>query len=124
MKYLACSPTRAGVGAHAEYAVGPTRAFVHKPAGLSHGEAGPLPLAGLTAWQSLVDTAQISATDRALRHAAAGDVEHLAGHIAKAYGAYVVGTASAKNHDCLARLGVDETGWIVGKMVLTTKHRA
>ena len=97
-----------GVGAHAEYAVGPTRAFVPKPANLSHVQAAALPLAGLTAWQSLVDTARISQGDRMLIHAASGGVGHLAVQIAKAHGAYVIGTASAKNHAFLAHLGVDE----------------
>lgn len=97
-----------GLGAHAQYAVGPTRAFVHKPDNLSHIQAGALPLASLTAWQSLVDTARITAGDRVLIHAAAGGVGHLAVQIAKAHGAFVIGTASAKNHDFLAQLGVDD----------------
>lgn len=97
-----------GVGAHAEYAVGPTRAFVSKPSGLDHVQAGALPLAGLTAWQSLIDTAKIRPGDRVLIHAAAGGVGHLAVQIAKAHGAYVIGTASAPKHDYLYDLGVDE----------------
>lgn len=97
-----------GLGAHAQYAVGPTRAFVHKPDNLSHIQAGALPLASLTAWQSLVHTARITAGDRVLIHAAAGGVGHLAVQIAKAHGAFVIGTASAKNHDFLAQLGVDD----------------
>lgn len=101
-------PYPRGVGAHAEYAVGPTRAFVPKPAQLSHVQAAALPLAGLTALQSLVDTAQLRTGDRVLIHAAAGGVGHLAVQLAKAYGAHVIGTASATNHAFLAELGVDE----------------
>ena len=97
-----------GVGAHAQYAVGPTRAFVPKPSNLSHVQAAALPLAGLTAWQSLVDTARIDEGDRVLIHAASGGVGHLAVQIAKAHGAHVIGTASAKNHAFLARIGADE----------------
>lgn len=97
-----------GVGSHAEYVVGPTRAFVHKPAAIDHVQAGALPLAALTAWQALVDTAGIAPGDRVLIHAAAGGVGHLAVQIAKARGAYVIGTASAPKHEFLRGLGADE----------------
>ncbi len=46
--------------------------------------------------------------DRVLVHAAAGGVGHLAVQIAKARGAYVIGTARADKHDYLRELGVDE----------------
>jgi NADPH:quinone reductase-like Zn-dependent oxidoreductase len=97
-----------GVGAHAQYVVGPTRAFVPKPAQLDHVHAAALPLAGLTAWQSLVDTAHLSSGQRVLIHAAAGGVGHLAVQIAKARGASVIGTASEAKHEFLYELGVDE----------------
>jgi NADPH:quinone reductase-like Zn-dependent oxidoreductase len=101
-------PYPGGVGAHAEYVTGPTRAFAPKPRALSHVEASALPLAGLTAWQALVDTADVRAGQRVLIHAAAGGVGHLAVQIAKAAGAYVIGTASAGNHDFVRGLGADE----------------
>ncbi len=97
-----------GVGSHAEYVLGPTRAFVPKPAAVDHVQAGAIPLAALTAWQSLVDTAQLGPGDRVLIHAAAGGVGHLAVQIAKARGAYVIGTASTAKHGFLADLGADE----------------
>lgn len=97
-----------GVGAHAEYVTAPARAFVHKPAGIDHVQAGALPLAALTAYQALVDTADIQPGQRVLIHAAAGGVGHLAIQIAKSRGAYVIGTASAGKHDFLRSLGVDE----------------
>jgi NADPH:quinone reductase-like Zn-dependent oxidoreductase len=97
-----------GVGAHAEYVTGPARAFARKPANIDHVQAGALPLAALTAWQSLVDTADIQPGQRVLIHAAAGGVGHLAVQIAKARGAYVIGTASAGNHELLRHLGADE----------------
>ena len=71
-------------------------------------EAAALPLAGLTAWQALVDTAQVAAGQRVLIHGAGGGVGHLAVQIAKARGAYVIGTASAAKHDLIASLGADE----------------
>jgi NADPH:quinone reductase-like Zn-dependent oxidoreductase len=97
-----------GVGSHAEYVVGPARAFANKPASLDHVQAGALPLAALTAWQALNDTAHLESGQRVLIHAAAGGVGHLAVQIAKARGAYVIGTASAKNHDLVRSLGADE----------------
>jgi len=48
----------------------PSRQLARKPAGLSHAEAAALPLAGLTAWQALVDTAQVAAGQRVLIHGA------------------------------------------------------
>jgi NADPH:quinone reductase-like Zn-dependent oxidoreductase len=97
-----------GVGSHAEYVTGPARAFAFKPDSLDHVQAAALPLAALTAWQALVDTARISEGQRVLVHGAAGGVGHLAVQIAKARGAYVIGTASAGNHDLVRGLGADE----------------
>lgn len=101
-------PFPQGVGAHAEYVTGPARAFALKPGNLTHVQAGALPLAGLTAWQALADTAGLSAGQRVLIHAAAGGVGHLAVQIAKARGAYVIGTAGAGNRGLLGDLGADE----------------
>jgi NADPH:quinone reductase-like Zn-dependent oxidoreductase len=70
--------------------------------------AAALPVAALTAWQSLVRTAEVRAGQRVLVHAAAGGVGHYAVQIAKARGAYVVGTARAGKHEFLRRLGADE----------------
>ncbi|MFB8025330.1 NADP-dependent oxidoreductase [Streptomyces sp. NPDC056465] len=96
-----------GAGSHAEYVTGPTRAFAPKPAGIGHVEAAALPLAALTAWQALVDTADLRAGQRVLVHAAAGGVGHLAVQIAKELGAHVTGTASAPKHDFLREIGAD-----------------
>ena len=63
------------------------------PRGLSDVEAAALPLAGLTAWQALVETADVQPGQRVLVLGAAGGVGHLAVQIAKARGAYVIGTA-------------------------------
>ncbi|MDX2824960.1 NADP-dependent oxidoreductase [Streptomyces ipomoeae] len=95
-------------GAYAEYAKAPTRSFALKPANIDHVEAGALPLAALTAYQALVDTADVRPGQRVLIHAAAGGVGHLAVQIAKARGAYVIGTASAGKHELLRELGADE----------------
>ncbi|MGW4483306.1 NADP-dependent oxidoreductase [Amycolatopsis sp. NPDC004368] len=95
-------------GAYAEYVTAPSRQFVRKPAGMSNAEAAGLPLAGLTAWQALVDVAGVRGGQRVLVDAAAGGVGHLAVQIAKARGAYVLGTASAAKHGFLRSIGVDE----------------
>jgi NADPH:quinone reductase-like Zn-dependent oxidoreductase len=95
-------------GSYAEYVAAPSRHFARKPAGLDHEHAAALPLAGLTAWQALVDTADVQAGQRVLVHAAAGGVGHLAVQLAKARGAYVIGTASAAKHDFVLGLGADE----------------
>ncbi|MFE3495854.1 NADP-dependent oxidoreductase [Streptomyces sp. NPDC059175] len=97
-----------GVGSHAEYVTGPARAFAHKPAGLDHIQAAALPLAALTAYQAIVDTAGVRTGDRVLIHAAAGGVGHLAVQIAKARGAHVIGTASDSKHAFVRSLGADE----------------
>ncbi|WP_167450014.1 NADP-dependent oxidoreductase [Streptomyces hyaluromycini] len=97
-----------GHGTHAEYVALPARALVAKPAGIDHVQAGALPLVSLTAWQALVENAGVQPGQRVLIHAAAGGVGHVAVQIAKARGAYVIGTASAGKHDFLREIGVDE----------------
>jgi NADPH:quinone reductase-like Zn-dependent oxidoreductase len=67
-----------------------------------------LPLAGLTAYQSLVDVAQLGPGQRVLIHGAGGGVGHLAVQIAKARGGYVIATASAAKHEFVQSLGADE----------------
>ncbi len=94
--------------AYAEYVAAPARHFARKPENIDHIEAAALPLASLTAWQALVDTARVRQGQRVLVHAAAGGVGHLAVQIAKALGAYVIGTARQDKHGLLRTLGADE----------------
>jgi NADPH:quinone reductase-like Zn-dependent oxidoreductase len=96
------------LGGYSEYVAAPSRQIVAKPASLSFEEAAALPMAGLTAWQALVDTARLVAGQRVLVHAAGGGVGHLAVQIAKALGAYVIGTASPSKTDFVRSLGADE----------------
>jgi NADPH:quinone reductase-like Zn-dependent oxidoreductase len=95
-------------GCYAEFVVSPSRQLARIPEGLGDVEAAAVPLTGLTAWQSLVDTAGVGAGMRVLVLGAAGGVGHFAVQIAKARGAWVAGTASAAKHDFLADLGADE----------------
>jgi NADPH:quinone reductase-like Zn-dependent oxidoreductase len=95
-------------GTYAEYVTSPARHLARKPAELSHVQAAALPVAGLTAWQALADTAQLRPGQRVLIHAAAGGVGHLAVQVAKALGAHVIGTARASKHAFVRGLGADE----------------
>lgn len=94
--------------AYAELVTARSRQLTRVPDGLELHEAAAIPLGALTAWQTLVDTANVGPGRRVLIHAAAGGVGHLAVQIARARGAYVIGTARAVHHDFLRELGVDE----------------
>jgi NADPH:quinone reductase-like Zn-dependent oxidoreductase len=94
--------------AYADFVTAPARQFAHKPTTLTHAEAAAVPLAALTAWQVLNDTAKVNEGQRVLIHAAAGGVGHFAVQLAKHLGATVIGTASARHHDWLRSLGADE----------------
>lgn len=96
-------------GAYAEYVTAPSRHFEAKPHPLSFEEAAALPLAGLTAWQIVVDTIALEDGADLLIHGAAGGVGHLALQIAKARGANVIATARSEQHEWLRGLGADVT---------------
>jgi NADPH:quinone reductase-like Zn-dependent oxidoreductase len=93
---------------YAEFVAVPSRQLARKPAGISHAEAAALPLAGLTAWQALVDAAHVTEGTRVLVHGAGGGVGHLAVQIAKALGAHVTGTAGPAKQEFVRELGADE----------------
>jgi len=95
-------------GAYAEYIVVRESEVALKPKALHHVRAAAVPLATLTAWQALFDTAQLQPGQRVLIQGAAGGVGHFAVQLAKWKGAHVIGTASAKNHEMLYELGADE----------------
>jgi NADPH:quinone reductase-like Zn-dependent oxidoreductase len=103
--YSIPDPTRNG--AYADYIVVRESELALKPNSLHHIRAAAVPLAALTAWQSLFDTAQLQPGQRVLIHAGSGGVGHLAVQLAKWKGAYVFATASTKNQDLLRKLGVD-----------------
>jgi NADPH:quinone reductase-like Zn-dependent oxidoreductase len=94
--------------AYAQYVAAPASDFARKPQTLDHVHAAAVPLAALTAWQIMFDTAHLAAGQTILIHAAAGGVGHLAVQLAKWKGAHVIGTASARNADFLREIGVDE----------------
>jgi NADPH:quinone reductase-like Zn-dependent oxidoreductase len=78
-----------------------------KPKSLSFAEAAAVPMCALTAWQALVDTAQLHAGQTILIHGGSGGVGSFAVQIAKARGAKVIATASTANQDLLKQLGAD-----------------
>jgi NADPH:quinone reductase-like Zn-dependent oxidoreductase len=98
-------------GTYAELVGVDERALARKPAGLSFAQAAALPLAGLTALQTLVAVG-VGAGDTVLVTAAAGGVGHLAVQIARALGAgRVIGTASPANHAFVTALGAEPVAY-------------
>jgi len=97
-------------GTFAEYVSAPVRTLARKPASLSFEEAAAVPLAGLTAWQS-IHRAGVASGQTVLVHAAAGGVGQFAVQIARVLGARVIGTASPANHDHLRELGAEPVAY-------------
>ncbi|TWX66875.1 NADP-dependent oxidoreductase [Colwellia demingiae] len=95
-------------GTYADYIAVEADEVAMKSTKLDFAQAAALPLAGITAWECLVDVGQLQAGQRVLIHAGAGGVGHLAIQIAKAKGAIVIATASAKNQDLLTKFGADQ----------------
>lgn len=95
-------------GSNAEFVACPFMSLARKPANLGFVEAGAVPLAVLTAWAAVVEAGRVYSGQRVLIHAGAGGVGHFAVQLAHHYGAHVVTTASARNHEWLRDLGADE----------------
>ncbi|QHC24652.1 NADP-dependent oxidoreductase [Streptomyces sp. GS7] len=93
-------------GTFAELVAAPVRTLARKPAALDWYQAAGLPLAGLTAYQS-IERVGVKAGEVVLVHAAAGGVGSLGVQIALARGARVIGTAGERNHDFLRSLGAE-----------------
>jgi NADPH:quinone reductase-like Zn-dependent oxidoreductase len=94
------------MGTIAEYVAVTSAAVSKKPGNISFEEAASLPLAGLTALQSLED-AGIKENDKVLIHAGSGGVGSFAIQYAKAKGAYVYTTTSTSNVEWVKELGAD-----------------
>ncbi|MGO4331846.1 zinc-dependent alcohol dehydrogenase family protein [Cupriavidus sp. 2TAF22] len=82
-------------GSLAEYAAVDADLLAPKPAGFSMREAAALPLIFITAWEGLVDRANVQPGQKVLVHGGAGGVGHVAVQIARALGAQVYATGSA-----------------------------
>ncbi|HYD51827.1 MAG TPA: zinc-dependent alcohol dehydrogenase family protein [Gemmatimonadaceae bacterium] len=94
-------------GSYAEYNAVPASIAAHKPANLTHEEAASVPLAGGTAWEALVRRLRVRPGETVLVHGGAGGVGSFAVQIARAMGARVLATASARNQGVLRSLGAD-----------------
>jgi NADPH:quinone reductase-like Zn-dependent oxidoreductase len=92
-------------GTYAEYAVVPALSLARRPASLSHVEAAGVPLAALTAWGLVVETAHAHEGQRMLIHAGSGGVGHFAVQLAAYFGAHVTVTGSGHNAPWLRELG-------------------
>ena len=96
------------IGTFADYALVRESAAAPKPARLSHVEAASIPLAGLTAWQALVEIGKVGPGSRILIHAGSGGVGTFAIQLAKHLGARVATTVGARNVELVRSLGADQ----------------
>jgi NADPH:quinone reductase-like Zn-dependent oxidoreductase len=101
------SPPTDRIGAFAESIAIKEVALALKPTNLSMVEAASIPLVGLTAWQALVERANVKAGQKVLIHAGAGGVGTFAIQLARRLGATVATTTSTANVDLVKSLGAD-----------------
>lgn len=101
-------PRDGQIGAFAERIAVKEADLARKPANLTMAEAASVPLVALTAWQVLVERAQIKPGQKVLIHAGSGGVGTIAIQLAKHLGAHVATTASAASAATLNDLGADE----------------
>ena len=98
-----------GSGAFAEMTLAKSDTIAHKPRTLSHEQAAGLPLVGVSAWQALVETMQLSKGQKILIHGGAGGIGTIAIQLAKHLGAYVATTVSTNDIQFVKEeLGADE----------------
>jgi NADPH:quinone reductase-like Zn-dependent oxidoreductase len=95
-------------GAYAEYLTVSELSVIRKPSTLSHVEAAGVPLAALSAWGMVVETAKAHEGQRMLIHAGSGGVGHFAIQFASYFGAHVIATGSTRNLGWLRELGASE----------------
>ncbi len=96
-------------GALAEYMPADESLVAHKPKSLSFAAAAALPLVVLTAWESLIDSANIQPGEHVLVHGGTGGVGHVGVQLAKVKGARVAATVSSDDKARIARkLGADD----------------
>jgi NADPH:quinone reductase-like Zn-dependent oxidoreductase len=94
-------------GAYAEFAAIPENLAALKPTNLSYEEAATVPLAAMTALQSLRDLGHILPRQKVLINGAAGGVGIFAVQITKALDAEVTGVCSTRNLEFVKSLGAD-----------------
>ena len=94
-----------GPGAAAEYAIVPVDLLARAPHSIQLADAAALASSGLTAWQAIVEHADVRAGQRVLVNGAGGGVGGFAVQLAAAAGATVIATASARSHDAVIAHG-------------------
>ncbi|SHN36211.1 zinc-dependent alcohol dehydrogenase family protein [Chitinophaga sp. CF418] len=92
-------------GTLAEYAAVDADLLALKPANLSMQEAAALPLVFITAWEGLVDRANVKTGQRVLIHGGAGGIGHVAIQLARSFGASVFATGSSRSLPLIESLG-------------------
>ena len=100
-------PRDGRIGTFAERIAVVEQDLAGKPASLSMAEAASLPLVALTAWQALVEKANVQPGHKVLIHAGSGGVGSIAIQLAKHLGAHVATTTSTTNVDWVRDLGAD-----------------
>ncbi|MBD2309777.1 NADP-dependent oxidoreductase [Chroococcidiopsis sp. FACHB-1243] len=95
-------------GGYAEYALAGVDTIAPKPESIDFEAAAAIPIAALTAWQAMFDVAHLSSGQKILITGASGGVGSMAVQLAKAKGAFAIGTASGKNEQFVRDLGADE----------------
>lgn len=101
-------PATTRQGTYAEFVPVEEDLLAHMPESMTFEEGAAIPLTGLTAYQCLVDFAEVKKGDKVLIHAGAGGVGSMAIQIANSIGAYVATTASDKNDELVKSLGANQ----------------
>jgi len=96
------------LGCYAEYVIVKENELSIKPKNMDFKQAASIPMGALTSWQAIFETAKLKSGQKILIHAASGGVGSMAVQMAKAKGAYVIGTASGSNKEFVNNLGADE----------------
>jgi alcohol dehydrogenase len=100
-------PADGRIGAFAEFIAINEDDVAVKPTALTMEEAASIPLVGLTAWQALIERANLTRGQKVLIHAGSGGVGTFAIQLAKHVGATVAATTSTANVDLVRSLGAD-----------------
>ena len=100
-------PDKDRIGTFAEFISMHESDIAAKPKRLTMEEAASIPLVGLTAWQALIERADLKKGQKVLIHAGSGGVGTFAIQLAKHLGAAVATTTSTANIDLVRRLGAD-----------------